>query len=206
MPRKSLLSCSLCLFLVAFVPEVVRAADVIHYKYKEGSAFASFHEEGPCSVTDVFVFASSSATRISPQSSTGLQMAAITVTTFDMCRQVANMIAVGDIQTSGFQADPNLQTATLHAVIPVYDFATDRIFDIQVDLAWKAVGPQTLVADHGIYDDPPFKVRTQVQGRSRPAQAVGTVRVGTTDLAPHQSTEGFTQWVQIGEITITRGE
>ena len=189
---------------LVFLPDVALAVEIDHFKLKESSALAIYHEATGCVTTDVFVFASSSATHKDGSAST--RLAGVIITRYDTCQDETKMAAVGDAELVDFQVDPNLQTATLHAVIPAYDFEEDRFFDALVDLSWTSTGEPIVDATTNVIQDPPFTIRTQFQGKFRPAQATGSVREGATNFTPLPWTEGQIQSVKLGEVTITRAE
>ncbi|HET9252088.1 MAG TPA: hypothetical protein VFP58_08235 [Candidatus Eisenbacteria bacterium] len=189
---------------LVFLPDVAMAVEVAHFKLKESSALAIYHEATGCVTTDVFVFASSSATH--KDGSVPTRLASVVITRVDTCQGETKMAATGDAEVIDFQVDPNLQTATLHAVIPVYDFEEDRFFDALVDLSWTSIGEPVVDATTNVIQDPAFTIRTQFQGKLRPAQATGSVREGATNFTPLPWPEGLIQSVKLGEVTITRAE
>lgn len=194
--------------LALFSSATARAAEVKHFKIREEAALAIFQGTDPtgCIQTDVFVAASLGAAREDGTTSPPQRLAAVVVTRFDTCRGLQLMAATGDAQTVDLRVDPNLQTATLRTVVPVYDFETDRFFDVSVDLTWEAIGQQIVDATTNTIQDPPFTIRTQFQGRIRPARVVGVVSEGITNFTTNPSTEGQIQVTKLGEVTISKAD
>lgn len=194
--------------LALFSSTAVPAAEVKHFKIRDEAALANFQATDPtgCIQTDVFVAASLGAAREDGTPSPPQSLATLVVSRYDTCRQLILMAAVGDVQAIHLQIDPNLQTAALRAIVPVYDFETDRFFDASVDLTWEAIGEQSVDATTNTIQDPPFTIRTQFQGRVRPAQAAGVVSEGITNFTPSVSVEGQIQITKLGEVTISKAD
>jgi hypothetical protein len=189
--------------------EGVFAAEVSTFKYKDGSVYAAFESRDPsgCIRTSVFVAALQSAIRMSAGSSIETPIAAVTISQVNSCTGIQLIQAAGDTPTMIFDHRASLQSATLSSTIPVYDFETDRFYDVVVNLAWEGTSPVIVDGStSGAFPDQGFQTMLHAQTQYRTARASGTVSDGVTNLTPTNSYDAQIQNVKFGEVAISRPE
>ena len=181
----------------------VLAADV--YKFKGYSASAFFSETDPsgCIVTggSVFVFENISHSPPGPGSYT----TDVFVDLFqqDICTDTTLLSASNSApaEITAFNVAGNLDTATVVATVPMFDYVSNTAFDLTLDLTWTGTSPLG-------HQSTQYKVNfegchTHLKNTSsfRYAEASGTVSDGTTNFTPSPSEQGSIFRAQGGEIS-----
>ena len=179
------------------------AADVFKFRGHSASAFFSSMDPSGCINTggSVFAFENISHSPPGPGSSTAAVL--VDLFQYDFCTDTLLLSASGDadLTSSDFQVTGNLDSATLHATVPVYNNAAETAFDVTVDLTW------TSTSSLG-HQNSQYKVNFQgchynLKNNSafRYAEASGTVSDGTINFTPDPSTEATIFFAKGGEIS-----
>jgi len=181
----------------------VSAADV--YKFKGYSAAAFFSETDPsgCVVTggSVFVFENISHSPPGPGSYT----TDVLVDLFkqDICTDTTLMSAsnIAPAEITEFNVAGNLDTATVVATVPMFDYVSSTAFDLTVDLTWT--GTSSLGHQSEQYKVNFEGCHTNLKNNSafRYAEASGTASDGTTNFTPSPSEQGSIFLAKGGEIS-----
>jgi hypothetical protein len=179
------------------------AADV--YKFKGYSASAFFFTTDPsgCIVTggSVFVFEDISHTPPGPGSSS----ADVLIDLFkeDTCTGTSLMSAsnLAPADILNFQVAGNLDSATVLATVPMFDYVSNTAFNLTVDLTWT--GTSSLGHQSSQYKQNFQGCHLNLKNNSafRYAEASGTVSDGTTNFTPLPSTQGSIFLAKGGEIS-----
>ena len=179
------------------------AADVYKFKGYSAAAFFSTTDPSGCIVTggSVFVFENISHRRPGPGSPT----ADVFIDLFkeDTCTGTgllsASNLAPADIVN--FQVAGNLDSATLLATVPMFDFVSNTAFDLTVDLTWT--GTSSLGHQNSQFKQNFEGCHINLKNNSafRYAEASGTVSDGTTNFTPSPSTQGTIFLAMGGEIS-----
>jgi len=182
---------------------VVSAADV--YKFKGYSASAFFSETDPsgCIVTggSVFVFENISHSPPGP----GSYSADVLIDLFkeDVCTNTSLMSAgsTGPAEIIEFEVAGNLDSVTLRAIVPMFDYVSETAFDVTIDLTWS--GTSSIGHQNNQYKVNFQGCHYQLKNNSafRYAVASGTVSDGTTNFTPEPSVQGTIFLAKTGEIS-----
>jgi hypothetical protein len=161
--------------------------------FKGPSAIASFFDASGCINTDVFVIASEAKTQDSTGKPTNLSFASVTIFQYDSCTDTVLLSAWGTtnpLPKSALQISKTLDTGALNTTVNLFDEVSVSNFDVQVDLAWTATGPLNREKFTTHVKTPGCITNSHYQGKSRPAQAVGTVSNGLINFTPSASIQG----------------
>ena len=86
----------------------------------------------------------------------------------------------------------------------VADVVSRRAYAVSIDLTWTATGPISRDVTNDPHSTTPgFVVENHFQGSFRPAQAVGTVVVGSTNYTPTASYDAEVQDLKTGQVRVT---
>jgi hypothetical protein len=170
----------------------VLATDV--YKFKGYSAAAFFSDTDPsgCIFTggSVFVFENISHSPPGPGSYT----ADVLVDLFkqDICTGTTLMSAsnMAPAEITEFNVAGNLDTATVVATVPMFDYASNTAFDLTVDLTWTGTSPLGHQSTQSKVNFAGCHTNLKNNSAFRYAEAFGTVSDGTTNFTPSPSEQG----------------
>jgi hypothetical protein len=84
----------------------------------------------------------------------------------------------------------------------VFDEVSGASFDLAVDLSWAGVGPLGRQQTTSHFDTPGCIINSHFQGRSRPAQAWGSVSDETLNYTPELSVSASLDSVKNGTVVI----
>ena len=161
--------------------------------FKGPSAIASFFDASGCINTDVFVIASEARTQDAPGKPNNLSFASVTIFQYDSCTDTVLLSAWGTtnpLPKSALQISKTLDTGALNTTVNLFDEVSASNFDVQVDLAWTATGPLNREKFNTHLHTPGCTVNSHYQGKSRPAQAAGSVSDGAINFTPGASIQG----------------
>lgn len=194
----------LLVFILALValaqPTLARAAaadpngaDVTQFTGQFAGAYFEYTDpQTPCIGTFVIALLYSSATHNPPGPSiSGGSDLHVEIYKADGCNKTMYIDAVGDTINPAVQISSNLDTASVSAVVPVTNFATDTQFTVSVNLNWKGAGDLSHLMDHFVYFSPGFTVSGHQLIEGRLAVATGAVSDGVTNFTPTPSAQNF---------------
>jgi hypothetical protein len=179
------------------------AADV--FKFRDDSASAFFSDIGPSGCINtggsVFAFEDISHSPPGPGSSTAAVL--IDLFQFDFCTDTPLLSASGsaELTDSDFQVAGNLDSATLHATVPMFDNVSGTAFDLTVDLTWTSTSSLGHQSSHIKVNFQGCHVNLKNNSAFRFAEASGTVSDGTTNFTPSPSTQATIFFAKGGEIS-----
>ena len=183
-----------------------RAGGGLGFKFNGPSAIASFFDASGCINTDVFVIASEAKTQDAPGRPTALSYASVTIFQQDACTGTVLLTAYGTtnpLPEAALTISRDLSRGALHTTVNVFDEVSVSNFDVYIDLAWTSTGPlnREKFTDH--VRTPGCIMNSRYLGKSRPAEAVGTVSDGSVNFTPSPSVKGTSlSSVKSGTVTI----
>ena len=197
---------ALILVVAAFAkPSSASAGGGLGLKFRGPSAMASFLSSSGCDVMEVFVIASQIEHKDTSGPATFSSFASVTVWHFDSCADTLVRYAYGTVSALSpeeLQISKKLDSARLQTTIPVFDEVSGASFDLAVDLSWAGVGPLGRQQTTTHFDTPGCIINSHFQGRSRPAQAWGSVSDGTLNYTPELSVSASLDSVKSGTVVI----
>lgn len=178
-------------------------AEVFHGKGP--SAFAQFSSDSGCIHTAVFVFAADRRVRAASGPPTAESFASVTILQSNTCENEELLRASGftfPLSKEEFQISPQLDSATLNTTITLFDTVSETTFDVDVNLTWVGTGPITHVHDKNHIRDFGCIIHTRLQGKSRPAEASGTISDGVTNFTPEPTSFARLMSLMFGRVAI----
>jgi hypothetical protein len=199
----------LALALSALWPAAVGAAGgTVEVEHQRGPLvnawFTSFDTSG-CVETDTFVSANQ-PTDHHQADQVSTVVASVSVFVYDLCTETALLDAAGyadDLSLDHLTVSNQMDAASLDAVIPLTDIATNEIFDVQVDVAWT--GTSDIHRDHSNTNDQypgGCHVLNRWNGSGRSASAWGSVSDGVTNFTPDATDQAEIGAVHDGFVVI----
>lgn len=182
-----------------------QAGGGLGFKFKGPSLVASFLNISGCISTDVFVIASEAMVQDAPGTPSALSFASATIYQYDTCTNTALLHAYGStnpLPNSAFQVSKMLDTASLNTTINVFDEISGSSFDVDIDLAWTATGPLNRDRAKSHVKSPGCIMNSNYLGKSRAAQASGTVSDGMVNFASGPSISATISSVRSGNVVI----
>lgn len=175
------------------------------------SVFADFTSEDTsvCDTgidTNVSVFAVNDVVQTRPGTGTPSTTVTAVVSQFDSCTSTLTLcasafttVADSDLQFNG------VKSATLNTKVPVSDCQTGNPLspDMVISLTWTAFGHPSPSNNHILNQTPFFLFKSETHGIISPAQASGTVSIGTTNFTQEPTFDGEIASQLVGTITIT---
>jgi len=194
--------------LAAVLPAGATAADAIQYRYSANTATAWFDswDSLGCVETRAFVWAWDGTTKLDGARPTSDRGVSVTVDKFDFCTNTVIVEARGDspLPSDEFVIGKQLDAATLHTTVDVYDWVSDFTFPVEVNLSWSGSGDLEEGFSHSVYHTSSYSIVTNDRGAFRNADATGTVSDGSTDYAVGPPVLSQLASTRHGEMSITR--
>jgi hypothetical protein len=183
-----------------------QAGGGLAFKFKGQSAVASFFEVSGCIYTDVLVIASEAKVQDVPGTPANVSFVSVTISQYDSCTDTSILYAYGStspLPKSAFQISKALNTGRLDTTVNVFDEVSEQTFDAHIDLAWIATGPLNREKFTTHVKTPGCVTNSHYLGKSRPAEAVGSVSDGVTNYTPGTSIQGTSlSSTKSGTVTI----
>jgi hypothetical protein len=182
-------------------PTAVSAADISHFRGRGVDANFSSIDPSGCISTGVNLFAGDLLSDTPPgQASPGM---IIGIFQYDRCTNTQLLAAstITPLSKTDLKIAGNLDSATLHATVSVFDEVSATFFDVTVDLTWtgtSSVDHQNTHFNYG-FEDCHFLLRSNSAFRF--AEASGTVTDGTTNFTPEPSVEGHIASTNLGSVS-----
>jgi len=131
---------------------------------------------------------------------------AISVYQFDTCSGAQLISASGlvEVAASSFRVDRHLSWAWLEvAGVLITDYLTETVLNLQLHIDWRATGDIQRTHSYVSSQIPGFHNIFKMSGAGRPAQAVGTVLLGSTSLTTEPSSYASINMVKSSVLEIT---
>jgi hypothetical protein len=169
------------------------------------ASFTSFDASG-CIETDTFVTANRPTVYEQPGRGVTTGIGAVNVFVYDSCTDTTLLQAVGEddaLSDSEFAVSNQLDTASLHATIPVTNIDTGDTFDMTVDvtLAGTSVISRDTENTNDFYGGG-CHVLNRWKGSGRTASAAGVVSDGVTNFTPSATDSAEIGYVIDGFVVI----
>lgn len=163
------------------------------FSYQEGSASAAFLQVDPagCITTNIDVSVFERRTSEDP-GSTESPWINVYIYRFDQCHSVALLEAQGRSDTASVQVNRSLQSATAQGSVEMQDLVQGGSFHVDVAMTWTSTGALVSNKDHFVSYYPGSRYIVTRTGRSREAQANGSVAVEGTNWLT-----GASEWAEI---------
>jgi hypothetical protein len=194
------------LLLATFGQHTTASADGAQVFYAKGpSAFAQFSTDSGCIHTAVFVFAADRRIRAAPGPTTSESFASVTILQSNSCENELLLNASGStfpLSNEEFQISPQLDSATLNTTITLFDTVSETTFQVDVNMTWVGTGPLTRENSNDHFRESGCIINTRLAGKSRPAEASGTVSDGTTNFTPEPSVFARLSSLMFGRVAI----
>ncbi|HSF82817.1 MAG TPA: hypothetical protein VLA49_16400 [Anaerolineales bacterium] len=157
-----------------------------NYKFSGDTAEAWFSSLDGCVYTDVFVWTSDGFNQSPPGPGSASSWADLWISQWDWCTETQLLAAGGGTSLAGpdFQVSGKLDSATLNATVNVYDWVSDSVFDVSVNLTWTGVGGLSSGSSNSHYNSPGCKIHSRSRGTWRSAEVSGSVWDGATNFTP----------------------
>jgi len=179
------------------------AADVYKFKGYSASAFFSTTDPLGCIVTggSVFVFENISHSPPGPGSPSADVL--IDLFKYDTCTDTSLMSAsnIAPADILNFQVAGNLDSATLLATVPMFDYVSNTAFDLTVDLTWTGTSSLGHQSSQFKQNFQGCHLNLKNNSAFRYAEASGSVSDGTTNFTLLPSTQGSIFLAKGGEIS-----
>lgn len=160
------------------------------------ASFTSFDPSG-CIQTDVGVFPSEGVSGSPPGPGGSGSGVGMFISVFDHCNGTQLLAADGftELPDPEFQVFGQLESATLNATVPLFDFVSGTEFSVSVVLIWTGNGPLTRESGSFRSHSPGCSFHSRFRGTFRPAYISGSVWDGVTNFTPDPG------WGRIGNVS-----
>lgn len=181
-------TCVLAVLIALAGASVAAAAtQVQHLKLRDQfvSAYWENFDSSGCPqgvVTSVTVNGGFGVTR--DGSTTASSLASVAINVFDYCSGTLLLFAEGVTPNQTLQIDPNLGSAHLHTVVPLWDETHNLTIYATVEVSWQGLAKPTRTNDHGMFRSGELSIVANSKGTIRDAQATGTVTLSPCETCP----------------------
>jgi hypothetical protein len=156
-----------------------------HSKDLGSDAYFQSTDPSGCIVTDIRVFATQHYFQSPPGPGISEPFVSLDIFQNDVCTGVRLFQASGGTTANiDLQVNRHLNRATLSAIVPVFEGVSQTFLELDVDLAWTAVGPRTNQNHHEHFKSPGCHMMFRSSGVFRSAEASGSISDGATNYAP----------------------
>jgi hypothetical protein len=167
---------SLILLLATFSPQISAAADANRFQGHSADAYFYTTDASGCIQTSVIIETGENV------------LLNFQLSRYDICQQQTLLEAFASQQpltSSELNYYGNLDGATLHTTVTVFDYVSNSTLDVSIDLTWTGTGEihKTQFHSHGS-PSPRCHSNLLIQEAYRSASAVGTVSDGATNFTP----------------------
>jgi hypothetical protein len=198
---------SIAAVLVAFPATASATTTVHHYKFSGTYVSAYWENVSDCLDTVGDVWANDGKSTDTVTGHTTSTVMGLRIYGVNNCTG-AEIRVGGDVPLSRGQLtiDNKLATATLRATVQLFDFVSDSLVDIDVDLTWTATDDGAFwnkSVNRVTYPDGSMTI-LRVSGASRDARASGVVSEGGVNLLPTPSFGAYIGATKFGSFSLTR--
>lgn len=182
------------------LPSSALASNVQRYQFSgqfAGAYFSSADPSNECIITDVSVFGDDGRVRMGSGKPGVGSAAGVYISQYDYCNEELLVAADGftGLDADDFQIDRQLNSATLHTTITVYDWVSDTTYPVDVDVNWTGTGDPYRESGGSRYNTPGFKYNSHFQGTFRSAEVSGSVETAWGTL-----TSGSVVFADMGSV------
>ena len=162
------------------------AAEQYRWKGPGAEAYFSSTDDSGCIVTDVSLFTRDETFQNPPGQPSRGSFVYMTIYQYDYCagQELRNAEGWASIGENDLQVARRLSSATLSALVTMYDWLSDSYFDVSVDLSWSATGPASQQSSSYRSHSPGCKYHSRFRGSFRSADVNGTISDGVTNYTP----------------------
>ena len=196
----------LALMLVTLGQPTTANADGAVVSFGKGPlATAQFGTSSGCINSAVFVAAADRQIKQLSGSIVSDSWASVTILQYNYCEYELLYYASGytlPLSEEEFQISPQLDLARLNTTVHLFEQVSGTSFDVDVDITWAGVGPITHVHDNYHIRDVGCIINTRLEGKSRTAEASGTVSDGTTNFTPDPDGSARLSLLNSGRVAI----
>ena len=196
----------LALVLVTFGQNTTASADGGVVSFGKGPlATAQFGTSSGCIHSAVFVAAADRRIKQLSGSIISDAWASVTILQYNYCEYELLFYAAGytlPLSEEEFQISPQLDSARLTTKVHLFEQVSGTSFDVDVDITWVGAGPITHVHDNNHIQDVGCIINTRLEGKSRTAEASGTVSDGTTNFTPEPDVLARLNLLNSGRVAI----
>ncbi|HEX5838051.1 MAG TPA: hypothetical protein VFY26_09470 [Anaerolineales bacterium] len=188
--KKLSIACILVVYIAAFILQgPAFAGGIFKFRGEGASAIFTSVDGSGCVWTDVYLNPNEGVFQSPPGKGTLSSGVYMYITQYDVCTDTQLLAAEGSasLADSDFQVFGNLSSATLDAVVTLYDYVSGTYFDVFVDLTWTGTGSINRQSSNSHFSSPGCKFHSRFNGSFRPAVATGTVSDGVTNYTPEPS-------------------
>ena len=173
----------------------VNGSPSCHFKgFNTSAGFTSGGDASNCILTSVGVSATDNVTKDPGNAATGGPFVGLFIIQFDTCNNFQTLAeGQGTTSTADLHTTGSLESASVHAVVPVTDFLTGATTTYNVNVTWQGVGPITSTIDSQHIRTTHFLLHTHISGDNREGVFNGTVAAqdGSVSYALHGTTTMF---------------
>ena len=211
MSSRSLLRGGVCVggFLLFCCVSVAHAADaaatVIEQGGRGATALFSALDSTGCISSTVLVIANDNSDQTRPDAPVRAAQVAVVVSQVDLCAVIPLLTGNGVTTDAAILVAPNLESASVNAVVPVLNLANGTMVDVSVDVTFYGTSP--IQADAGEELDvtvPGYRINTTFHQTFRQAAALGEIATVGGDLVSGPSLDAMIQNVRVGTVVVRR--
>jgi hypothetical protein len=160
---------------VTFRPQIGAAADANRFQGHNADAYFFTTDASDCIQTSVIIETGEDV------------LLSIQLIRYNICQNETLLEAFGrkELTKSELNYHGNLDAATLHTTVTLFDYVTNSTLDVTIDLTWTGTGEihKTSFHSHGS-PSPSCHSNLLIQEAYRSASVVGTISDGTTNFTP----------------------
>jgi|SRR5829696_5920365 len=203
--RKSILVPLFAILLLAFaMPSAVLAGDVYHFRGEY--VYANFYSTDSlgCIVTALYLSATNGRLQNDPGRPTTSSSGYVDMYQYNRCNYYQPIFSgywSGALADGAIDIAASLSTATLKAVVPVYNYYTGSYQSVSIELTWTANDILSRGQSHSIYQSPGSRSSVRYNGTWRGAEVSGSISAGSGNLTPGTG-QGSVSSSQNGSVTI----
>ena len=211
MSSRSLLRSGVCVggFLLFCCVSAAHAADaaatVIEQGGRGATAFFSALDSTGCISSAVFVIADDNSEQTRPDAPVRTAQVAVVVSQFDLCVGILLLTGNGVTTDAAILVAPNLESASVNAVVPVLNLANGTLVDVSVDVTFYGTSPiQADAREELDVTIPGYRINTTFRQTFRQASALGDIATVGGDLVSGPSLDAMIQNVRVGTVVVRR--
>jgi hypothetical protein len=166
-------------------------------RFRGQTAEASFFADDGCVATGASVYVVDGHSQNPPGSGDRYSYVSVWLWGYDYCNWQELFGGGGSttLAPGEFQIDRKLSSASLITTVEVWDWMTDTLMTITVDLTWTGTGDLERGSYTSHHVSSGYKVHSRFRGTFRDATATGSVSDGTTNFAV-----GSMGWASLGSV------
>jgi hypothetical protein len=191
---------------VLSLTSVPALAEVNKFQFRGNNVSAFFSKEDGCIATFIDVSAfeniSKSNTTTKPGAPISETRAFLSYSSFDFCNFTTIFSFFGETINPTLKINNSLQSATLNATVPVFDFTSGTTRTAVVNLAWQATSEPVRSNFSSSFQSSNILSRSRSRSTSRDAQVTGDVTLDGKKLNEGLNSFGFIGSSSSGSLEI----